>query len=64
MDHFLVGAIFGFLLAKLPIKKKNKKTEDAGVQASEPPPPTQPILIQNSKPRYIPYLVNFWGPDS
>jgi hypothetical protein len=63
MDHFLVGAFFGFLIAKLPVKKKIKKTEDAGVQASEPPP-TQPILIQNSKPRYIPYLVNFWGPDS
>ena len=63
MDHFLVGAIFGFLLSKLSVKNKNKKTEDAGVQASEPLP-TQPILIQNSKPRYIPYLVNFWGPDS
>jgi len=63
MDHFLVGSIFGFLVAKLSIKKKNKKTEDAGVQVSEPPP-SKPILIQNSKTRYIPSLANFWGPDS
>jgi hypothetical protein len=61
MDHFLVGAIFGFLLAKLPLK--NKKTKDAGIQASAPPP-SKPILIQNSKTRYIPSLANFWGPDS
>jgi hypothetical protein len=63
MQEFIFGIIFGLIFGRLrkppPVKK------DTAVQADEVKvPETAPISIQNSKPRYIPYLVNFWGPDS
>jgi hypothetical protein len=63
MQEFIFGIILGVLAGRIKLPKKPIVKKDAEVQVS-PPPVTSPILIQNSKPRYIPYLVNFWGGDS
>jgi hypothetical protein len=55
---FLSGVI-GFVMFK-----KRLVNRSIGVQAEEVRVPSQPILIQNSKTKFIPELRNFWGPDS
>ena len=55
---FLSGVI-GFVMFK-----KRLVNRSIGVQAEEVWSPSQPILIQNSKTKFIPELRNFWGPDS
>ena len=58
---FLSGVI-GFVMFK-----KRLVNRSIGIQAEEVWSQTvtsQPILIQNSKTKFIPELRNFWGPDS
>jgi hypothetical protein len=58
---FLSGVI-GFVMFK-----KRLVNRSIGIQAEEVWSQTvtsQPILIQNSKTKFIPELKNFWGPDS
>jgi hypothetical protein len=55
IQEFLIGFFLGFML------KPRKKMEEIGVQVSDTPLISQPILIPNSK---IKFLKNFWGSDS
>ena len=62
MFEFVCGFLSG--LAGSAIIRKRLVSRSIGVQAEEVRVPSQPILIQNSKPKFIPELRNFWGPDS
>lgn len=45
--------------------RKRKTFSDVNTQVDEIPISyTPPVLIPNSKPKFIPHLKNFWGPDS
>jgi hypothetical protein len=61
--------IFGFLtgLVGLTLVRKRSVNKSIGIQAEEVWSQTvssQPILIENSKTKFVPELKNFWGPDS
>ena len=61
--------IFGFLsgIVGSTIFRKRLVNRSIGIQAEEVWSHTvesQPILIQNSKTKFVPKLQNFWGPDS
>jgi hypothetical protein len=63
IQEFVLGFFIGFYYAK----SKVKKSASVSVQVDEKPfvPVTSPILIQNSKTKFVPgALKNFWGPDS
>lgn len=63
IQEFVLGFFLGFYYAK----SKVKKSASVGVQVDEKPfvPVTSPILIQNSKRKFVPgTLKNFWGSDS
>ncbi|BAT22722.1 hypothetical protein [Yellowstone lake phycodnavirus 3] len=64
MQEFIFGIIFGIIVGR--IRKPPAPKRDAEVQADEVvvPKKSASISIQNSKIKYIPYLANFWGPDS
>ena len=64
MQEFMFGIIFGLIVGR--IRKPPPVKKDTAVQADElvVPAKSSAISIQNSKHRYIPYLSNFWGPDS
>jgi hypothetical protein len=64
MQECIFGIIFGVIVGR--IRKPPPVKKDTAVQADElvVPAKSSAISIKNSKPRYIPYLVNFWGPDS
>jgi hypothetical protein len=58
MQEFMFGIIFGIIMGRV---RKTKTKCDIGVQADEVKiPKTSSITI----PKYIPQLINFWGPDS
>jgi hypothetical protein len=58
---FLIGMAVGFLVGG----RKRKTFSDVNTQVDEIPISyTPPVLIPNSKPKFIPHLKNFWGPDS
>lgn len=59
--------VCGFLSGLLIIFMRRSEHRSIGVQAEEvwsQTVPSQPILIQNSKTKFVPELRNFWGPDS
>jgi|LakMenEpi03Aug12_release.lakeMendotaPanAssembly.Ray.scaffolds.fasta_scaffold66053_9 hypothetical protein len=61
--------IFGFLsgIVGSALFRKRLVNRSIGIQAEEVWSHTvesQPILIQNSKIKFVPKLQNFWGPDS
>jgi hypothetical protein len=58
--------VFGFLsgLIGSVMLKKRLVNRSIGIQAEEVWSQTHPILIKNPKPKFIPKLQNFWGPDS
>lgn len=59
--------IFGFLSGIFIVFMRRSEHRSIGVQAEEVWSQTvtsQPILIQNSKTKFVPELRNFWGPDS
>ena len=62
MQEFIFGILLGVLAGRIKFPQKSVGKKDAEVQVT--PQVTSPILIKNSKPRYIPSLANFWGADS
>ena len=63
MFEFVCGFLSGLLLTFM----RRSELRSIGVQAEEVWSQTvtsQPILIKNSKTKFIPELRNFWGPDS
>lgn len=59
IQEFLIGFFLGIML------KPRKKAHEIGVQVCDTPLISQPILIPNSKIKFIPgNLKNFWGSDS
>lgn len=59
--------VFGFFSGIFITFIRRSKFRSIGVQADEvwsQTVPTQPILIQNSKTKFVPKLQNFWGSDS
>jgi hypothetical protein len=61
MFEFMFGILMG-ILGSVMVRER-PKTRSIGTQADELVI-TQPILIQNSKNKFIPKLTNYWGPDS
>ena len=62
MFEFVLGILVGILGTM-----RMKKFRSVGIQVEEvwsQTVPSQPILIQNSKNKFVPKLKNFWGPDS
>jgi hypothetical protein len=62
MFEFVLGILVGILGTM-----RMKKFRSVGIQVEEvwsQTVPSQPILIQNSKNKFVPNLKNFWGPDS
>jgi hypothetical protein len=65
IQEFVLGFFLGFYYAKSKVKKS--ASVSVSVQVDEKPfvPVTSPILIQNSKRKFVPgTLKNFWGSDS
>ena len=62
MLEFICGFLSGLVSSALIRKRLVHRS--IGVQAEEVCSPSRPILIQNSKPIFVPKLQNFWGPDS
>lgn len=60
MQEFIFGLVFGLVVGR--IRKPPPPKKDTAVQADELVIHTKSASI--SIPRRIPYLVNFWGPDS
>jgi len=63
IQEFVVGFFVGFFYSKARWYPK----KSVSVQVDEVPfmPVTSPILIPNSKTKFVPgTLKNFWGPDS
>jgi len=61
MFEFMFGIIVGFLGSV--VVRERPKSRSIGTQVDELVM-SKPILIQNSKNKFIPKLTNFWGPDS
>jgi hypothetical protein len=59
--------VFGFFTGIFITFMRRSELRSIGVQAEEvwsQTVPSPPILIQNSKTKFVPKLKNFWGPDS
>ena len=66
MLEFTIGLLSG-ISGTIFVFRKTGHVRSIGVQAVEvwsQTVQTQPILIINSKPNFVPKLKNFWGPDS
>ena len=62
MFEFMFGILMG-ILGSVMVRERPSKCRSIGTQVDELVM-TQPILIQNSKNKFIPKLTNYWGPDS
>ena len=60
MFEFVCGFLSGILITFM----RRSELRSISVQTEEVRSPTKPILIQNSKNKFVPNLKNFWGPDS
>lgn len=62
---FIIDFMIGLGVGLLVNGRKRKTFSDVNTQVDEISiSHSPPILIPNSKSKFIPYLKNFWGPDS
>jgi hypothetical protein len=55
---FIIGMGVGLLVGRRRYSDVNTQVDEIPISYSPP------VFIPNSKPKFIPHLKNFWGPDS